>query len=84
MIKYGDSIRLSDLAIELKITSSAVRQHLLNKSGLGEGAEKWGNHRTDDYLLPISSVLNFLDWLKVKARKVKMDDIIRVEEQLKK
>jgi hypothetical protein len=83
MIRYGDKVRLTDLAKELKVTSSAIRQHLHNKSGLGESAEKWGNHRTDDYLLPIDSVLNFLTWLKMKAKKVKMEDILRVEQELK-
>lgn len=83
MIKYGDKVRLTDLAKELRVTSSAIRQHLQNQSGLGEGAEKWGEHKTDDYLLPIDSVLHFLDWLKIKAKKIKMDDILRVEEMLK-
>lgn len=76
-------MRLSDLAHELKVTPSAIRQHLSNKSGLGQGAEKFGARQTGDYLLNIQSVLNFLNFLKLKGRKVKMEDILRVEEGLK-
>lgn len=84
MQRYNNKVRLTDLAYELKITPSAVRQHLRNKSPLGAGAEKWGIHKTDDYLLSIDSTLRFLNWLKSKARKVKMKDILRVEEELSK
>ena len=79
---YDNKIRLTDLANELKISSSALRQHLKNKSPLKEGAEKFGHRLTDDYLLDINSTLKFLDWLRLKGRKVKMEDIQRIYEEL--
>lgn len=83
MNTINGKIRLTELANELKVTSSALRQHLTNKSPLKVGAEKLGVHQTDDFLLTIDSVSNFLNWLKVKGRKVKMEDILRVEESIK-
>lgn len=73
-------LKLTDLAHSLRITPSAVRQHLINKSPLGEGAEKFGDRQTGDFLLSIDSVLLFLDWIRVKGRKVKLEDIERTKE----
>ena len=83
IIHENNTIRLSDLAVELNVTSSALRQHLKNKSPLGLGAKKFGGRSTGDYLLSIDSTLQFLEWLKLKAKKVKMEDILKVEDMLK-
>lgn len=79
----NQKIRLTELAEELGVSSSALRQHLTNKSPLKEGAEKMGEHVTDDFLLTIDSVSNFLNWLKIKGRKVQMETILKVEEMIK-
>jgi len=76
-------IRLTELASELGVTSSALRQHLKNKSPLGEGATKFGNRQTGDYLLSIGSVLDFIGWARGKGRKLKVETLDRVEEDVK-
>lgn len=77
-------IRLNDLANSLGITSSAVRQHLTNKSPLGKGAQKLDDRLTSDYLLSIDSVLQFLDWLVAKGRKVSYATIDKTRAEIKK
>lgn len=78
-----NKILLTDLAEELGVSNSALLQHLKNSSGLGVGAEKFGKARTSLYLLPIGSVLNYLNWMKSKAKHVKMEIILKVEEKIK-
>lgn len=75
-------IILSELAEELEVTNSALLQHLRNNSGLGEGAEKFGNRTTGSYLIPVSSVLNFLNWAKSKARKMSKEKLDELEGKL--
>lgn len=75
-------ILLSDLADELEVTHSALLQHLRNTSGLGEGAEKFGGKATNTYLLPVGSVINFLNWAKTKSRKMSKSKIAELEQQL--
>jgi hypothetical protein len=82
METINGKIKLTDLAHWLKITPSAVRQHLTNKSPLGAGAEKFGERQTGDYLLSIDSVLAFLDWITAKGRKVKIEDVEKTRNEI--
>jgi hypothetical protein len=79
----NNKILLSDLAAELGVTNSAILQHLHNpKTGLGEGAEKFGHKITGGWLLPIGSVLQYLSWAKTKGRKVSQEKLFELEDKL--
>lgn len=77
-------VPLSELARSLGVTSSALRQHLRNRSPLGENAEKFGHRATGDYILDYDSVWAFLEWISQHGRKIKGEAIERTREELKK
>lgn len=76
-------ILLSELADELEVTHSALLQHVQNpKTGLGVGAVKFGGKATNTWLLPIDSVVDFLNWAKTKSRKMNKAKLAELEQQL--
>jgi DNA-binding Xre family transcriptional regulator len=75
-------IRLTELAKELGVTGQALRNHLKNSSGLGVGAVKFGSGMTDDYLLPIDSVFNYIEWAMSHSKKIKYSTLEKVEKEL--
>lgn len=76
-------IRLVDLAEALGTTATNIRLHLKNKSPLRHGAVKFADRVTGDYLLEPKSVLNFLAWMRSKSRKVSVETLLKLEEEIK-
>ena len=74
-------IKLTSLARSLKVSSTAMRFNLVNGSGLGKNAEKLGMHETADWILDKESVMTYLRWLRGKKKRIKQEDIERVEEE---
>jgi len=76
-------VTLGELAKELNIGSATIRQHLYhNRGGIAEGATKYMNRQTGDYLLNVNSVLNFIYWLRGHGRKITHENMDKVEAQL--
>lgn len=80
----NDKILLSELAEELEVSHSALLQQLKpdHPSRLGIGATKFANKATNSWLLPIGSVLNYLNWAKTRARKIDKGKIAELEHTL--
>lgn len=78
----NNQIRLTDLALKLGVNSATIRQHLYKRNG-GLSATKFGGRVTGDYLLSIDSVFGFLLWLKGKGRKVNLETIEAVENDIR-
>jgi hypothetical protein len=79
-------IILSDLAKRLGVTSQSLRNHMKNESGLGEGAVKFGDNQTGGILLPIDSVLNYLNWSMSHSKKLDfglLEEVTKEVEALK-
>lgn len=79
--RVNDKIKLTSLAKSLGLSSNKMRFHLINGSGLGDGAEKIGFNEFGDWTLEKKSVLNYLQWLKSKNKKIKLSIIEKVEEE---
>jgi hypothetical protein len=76
-------IRLIELAKLLGLESATIRQHLYkNHGGIAEDHEKLGDRLTGDHLLSIDSTLTFLGWLKAKGRKVNLEQIEFLENEI--
>lgn len=76
-------IRLTDLAHALEITPPALRQHVYkNNGGIAKDLSKVDETQTSDILLSIDSVSNFLIWLKARGRRVKLEKIEQLENEL--
>lgn len=76
-------IRLSDLARRLDVSNQNLRNHMKNDSGLGIDAIKLGNKLTDDWLIPIDSVLTYLEWSMSHSKKLKFGTISEVMKEVK-
>ena len=77
-------IKLTELAVEMKVTPQALRNHVKNeKSGLGENTIKLNGKLTGEFLLPIDSVLKFINWLKSNGRRVNFKTLETLEKEIK-